>query len=294
MKKLSLLLALLLCVLPVRVWAAGHLPDEKCPPGDANMDGKVTSEDARLILRLALQFNDGLDAAQKRKADFDGVGGVNSADARYALRVSVGLPPYERDVPPGYAFAGITSRGYMLVKKDGLTYVSSPYGCTLIANKSYALPASYAPGDLTKECRAAFNEMAAAAEKDGVDLFIVSGYRSYALQKSLYERYAAEDGRAAADTYSARPGHSEHQTGLAMDLNSLSASFAYTREGRWLAENAFRFGFVIRYPAGKQSVTGYVYEPWHVRYLGITLANAVYASGLTLEEFFGIPSRYSA
>ena len=269
-----------------------HLPDAACPKGDADMDGTVTSADARLILRLSVSFDDGLDALQTKKADFDGKNGVTSADARYALRVSVGLSAYGPDLLAGYTFAGYTSRGYVLAKKDGLTYVVSSYGYTLIANKTYSVPASYAPGDLTPECRAAFNEMASAAAKDGVSLYIVSGYRSYATQQGLYSRYAAKDGYAAADTYSARPGHSEHQTGLAMDLNSLSASFAYTKEGRWLAANAYKYGFIIRYPYSKQSVTGYVYEPWHVRYLGRSLAAAVYNSGLCLEEFFGITSRY--
>ena len=270
-----------------------HLAENLCEIGDANMDGKVDTADARLILRIAIGLDDGLDALQHKKADFDGKDGVTIKDARYTLRVCIGLDPYAPHLLPGYVFRGWTAKGYAIAEKDGMTYIVNPYGYTLIANKTYALPASYAPGDLTAECYAAFKEMADAAAKDGVNLFVVSGYRSYSLQSSLYQRYAAKDGYAAADTYSARPGHSEHQTGLAMDLNSLSSSFAYTKEGKWLAANAHKYGFIIRYPYNKQSVTGYIYEPWHVRWLGKGLAAAVYDSGLCLEEYFGITSRYS-
>ena len=276
-----------------------HLTAEKCPAGDADMDGLITSGDARLILRLSVRLDDGLDAEQKKRADFDGKDGTSAADARCVLRISVGLPAVEPEKPKtpqldaGYTFKGCTDKNFILAEKDGATYVVTPYGYTLIANKTYSLPASYAPGDLTKECRAAFREMQQGAARSGIYLYIVSGYRSYYTQQSIYNRYCARDGRARADTYSARPGHSEHQTGLAMDLNSLYASFAYTPEGRWLAANAYKYGFVIRYPKGKQSVTGYVYEPWHVRYLGKELAADVYHSGLCLEEYFGIPSAYS-
>ena len=130
-------------------------------------------------------------------------------------------------------------------------------------------------------------------EKDGIKLWVESGFRSYELQTTIYTSYVSREGQTAADRYSARPGHSEHQSGLAMDLNSLYASFAYTAEGKWLAANSWKYGFIIRYPKNKQSATGYIYEPWHVRYLGKGLAAAVYDSGLCLEEYFGITSRYS-
>lgn len=162
----------------------------------------------------------------------------------------------------------------------------------LIANKSYALPSDYAPG-VNAEAKSAFNKMAADAAGEGIDLWIKSGYRSYSRQKEIYNNYAAQDGKAAADRYSARPGHSEHQTGLAFDVNSLSQSFENTAEGKWLAQNCWKYGFIIRYPKGKESVTGYMYEPWHIRYLGEATAKAVYDSGLTLEEYLGIDSRYS-
>ena len=162
----------------------------------------------------------------------------------------------------------------------------------LIANKTYALPSNYNPG-VNSAAQSAFNTMAADAAKQGINLYIVSGFRSYSSQASIYNNYVARDGKAAADRYSARPGHSEHQTGLAFDVNSLSQSFENTAEGRWLAANCHKYGFIIRYPKGKESVTGYMYEPWHIRYLGTSTAAAVHNSGLTLEEYLGINSYYT-
>lgn len=172
---------------------------------------------------------------------------------------------------------------------DGITYVKG----IMIANKSYGLPEDYCPGEIVHEADAAYDEMKAAAAKEGVSLHIVSGFRDYETQEVIYNRYVAQDGKAAADRYSARPGHSEHQTGYSMDLNSLSTSFGQTTEGKWLANNCWKYGFIIRYPEGKENITGYMYEPWHVRYLGKDTAKAVYESGLTLEEYLGIDSVYS-
>lgn len=165
-------------------------------------------------------------------------------------------------------------------------------GGILIANKTYPLPRDYNPGGLTDECESAFYEMEAAASELGLDIYIASGFRSYDTQASIYQRYCNEDGQAEADTYSARPGHSEHQTGLAIDLNSISSSFAYTEEGQWIAEHCWEYGFILRYPADKVSITGYMYEPWHIRYVGKTNAQAIYESGLCLEEYLGIDSEY--
>jgi LAS superfamily LD-carboxypeptidase LdcB len=170
---------------------------------------------------------------------------------------------------------------------DGLTYVDG----VLIANKTYSLPSDYNPG-VDSTAKGALNKMIAAAKKDGITLTIVSGFRSYSTQKSIYNNYVSRDGKAEADRYSARPGYSEHQTGLAFDMNSLSQSFENTPEGKWLAANCYKYGFIIRYQKSKESITGYMYEPWHVRYLGTELAEKVYDSGLCLEEYFGITSQY--
>ena len=174
--------------------------------------------------------------------------------------------------------------------KNGITYVNG----ILIANKTYALPSDYNPGKILPDAQAAFNEMQAAAKKAGYNLTIVSGFRSYSYQGQLYNGYVARDGKAAADTYSARAGHSEHQTGLAMDINNASSSFNNTPEAKWIAENCYKYGFILRYPKGKENITGYMYESWHVRYLGKQLAKEVCDSGLTLEEFLCIDSKYKS
>ena len=171
---------------------------------------------------------------------------------------------------------------------DGLTYING----ILIVNKTYALPSTYSP-DVDSEANAALAKMFQAAKAEGISLTVVSGYRSYERQNTLYNNYVARDGVEAADTYSARPGHSEHQTGLAFDLNSLEESFGETKEGIWLREHCWEYGFIIRYPKGKEDITGYMYEPWHVRYLGEAVAKSVFESGLCLEEYLNVTSVYA-
>ncbi len=170
---------------------------------------------------------------------------------------------------------------------DGITYFDG----VMIANKTYTLPASYNPG-VQPEAMDAFYDMQAAAAADGISLWILSSFRSYEDQDVIYNRYVAQDGRDAADTYSSRPGHSDHQTGYTFDLNSLEQDFQYDPAGQWLDKNCYKYGFIIRYPKGKESSTGYMYEPWHVRYIGVDLATKVTQSGLSLEEYFGITSQY--
>ncbi len=188
----------------------------------------------------------------------------------------------------GNSSAGVTSKGFPIEVKNGITYVDG----VMIANKTYSLPSTYNPG-LDPTMQAAFNEMQAAASRDGRSIAIVSGFRSYDYQDGLYKRYCNGYGKAEADRFSARAGHSEHQTGLAADINNASDAFTNTPEAKWLAENCWKYGFILRYPKGKESVTGYMYESWHVRYLGKDLAKKVYDSGLTLEEYFGITSQYA-
>ncbi|MBQ2581947.1 MAG: M15 family metallopeptidase [Ruminococcus sp.] len=173
--------------------------------------------------------------------------------------------------------------------KDGVTYV----GGILIANKTYALPAGYEPG-LSQDAQNAFNKMQQAAAAEGISLWICSGYRSYSYQQQLYDNYVAQDGKAEADRYSARPGHSEHQTGLAIDVNDAGSSFDNTPEAAWLAAHCADYGFIVRYKPGKESSTGYMAESWHIRYLGdAELCRKINASGLSLEEYLGITSVYS-
>ena len=171
---------------------------------------------------------------------------------------------------------------------NGITYVNK----ILIANKTYGLPKNYNPGEISKEAKEAFERMRKDAAKDGITLWIQSGYRSYETQEKLYNNYVKQSGQTKADTFSARPGHSEHQTGLTADINSADESFEGTPEAIWLDENCYKYGFIVRYPKGKEKYTGYEYEPWHLRYIGKEKAKKLYESGLSLEEYYNIKSEY--
>lgn len=190
--------------------------------------------------------------------------------------------------------------------------IDQPGSLWWIVNKNRALPKGYVPPDLTipdvklrlantaeqmqfsKTAEPALISMFNAATKDGVSLVFGSGYRSEALQKQFYDSYVAKDGKEAADKYSAVPGTSEHQTGLAFDATSASGKchleicWADTPEGQWVKNNSYKYGFIVRYLEGKESVTTYQYEPWHLRYVGVELANELHKTGQTMEEFFGL------
>jgi len=193
----------------------------------------------------------------------------------------------------------------IITDENGLTYVDG----ILIVNKTYTLPKNYVPKDtyqkikdetqcefcLNKKVYKKYNEMYADATSLGLNIWIQSGYRSYKYQKKLYNNYVKEDGKEEADKYSARAGHSEHQTGLAFDLNSVDDDFANTDEGKWVHNNCYKYGFILRYPKGKEEFTGYKYESWHLRYVGEELATKLYNGGdwITLEEYFNLKSEYN-
>ena len=179
----------------------------------------------------------------------------------------------------------------------------------VLANKANYFPEDFKPKDLVvpdipfsfsgenekkylqKPAADALTLLIRAAAEEGISISGVSGYRSIARQKVIYKYNVDNYGQAHADKYSAKPTYSEHHTGLCMDVSSASVNFglveAYgdTKEGKWLAANAHKYGYVIRYPKGKESITGYSYEPWHIRYLGVDLASYLYRNGLTYEEF---------
>lgn len=183
----------------------------------------------------------------------------------------------------------VTLKGFQGEIIDGVTYIDG----TLIVNKTYSLPSTYGNG-LTKETKEAFNKLQSAALLDGFNIYITSGFRSYERQVTLYNNYVKRDGKEAADTYSARPGYSEHQSGLTFDVNEVSDKFHNTPEANWLSENCYKYGFILRFPNGKENETGYKYESWHFRYVGEELAEKLYNNGdwLTLEGYFGITSEY--
>lgn len=182
---------------------------------------------------------------------------------------------------------------------------------TLLVNRDYTLTEDYVPEDLIvpdvrftfsyysdkklmrQEAADALEELFAAGDAEGIHLYGVSAYRSYSRQYTIYATNLITRGIKHTNRYSAAPGASEHQTGLAIDVSSESAGysleevFGTTKEGIWLAKNAHRFGFIIRYPKEKEEITGYAYEPWHIRYVGTELAAYLYESGLTLDEYYG-------
>lgn len=220
---------------------------------------------------------------------------LNRAEETLTLKVKEAAPPAalpSAPPPAGQTAETIrftTSKGFQGEIRNGVTYIDG----YLIANKTYSLPASYGNG-LTAETLSAFNRMASAAWADGLNIYISSGFRSYEFQDGLYNSYVRVDGIALADTYSARAGHSEHQSGLAFDVNWINDNFAGTPEGIWLDEHCCQYGFILRYPKGKTDETGYKYEPWHFRYVGTELAEKLYNGGdwITMEDYFGITSVY--
>ncbi len=191
-----------------------------------------------------------------------------------------------------------TSKPLRVVVKDASEYLKGAASMDevlfvdehIIANKRYGLPSNYAPGE-DPEAGAQIRKLIKAMRGAGLRVAnSYSGYRSYQVQKTLYTNYIASHGQVAADTFSARPGHSEHQTGLTFDLRQLSGSLLTSEpEISWVRDNAHEFGFIVRYPKGKEHITGYTYEPWHLRYMGQD-ARAIYESGQTLEEFYKIPN----
>lgn len=194
-------------------------------------------------------------------------------------------------------------------EKIPLDTVPSSY--TALVNRDYLLPSDYVPTDLTepkvrfshseqgdkrklrKVAATALEKMFHAAEKQKIILYGVSGYRSYIRQESIYRRNVALHGKKATDALSAKPGSSEHQTGLTIDISAssvsckLTALLSTTKEGKWVAKNAHKYGFIIRYPKGKSKITGYSFEPWHIRYVGTAVATYLYKNKLTLEEYYG-------
>ncbi|ETT56550.1 MULTISPECIES: M15 family metallopeptidase [unclassified Paenibacillus] len=211
--------------------------------------------------------------------------------------------PTDQPVPGG---SGNGTSG----NNDAEMVVAEPESIAVMVNKQYSLPEQYKPSDLVypdvpfifsekiekrmlrREAAAALEEMFAGAKADGVYLAGVSGYRSESTQKRLFNNYVARDGEEKARTYSAMPGHSEHQTGLAIDLSgrdgkcAAESCFAGTKEAEWLAAHAAEYGYIIRFLEGKEAITGYKYEPWHVRYVGKEIAASIAERGITLEEYY--------
>lgn len=194
---------------------------------------------------------------------------------------------------------------------NGKNVIQNPTNMMVLVNKEFSLPDGYEPDDLVrpnvafsfgdqdieksylrKEAADALEKMFADAASNGIQLFAISGYRSYDRQQEVFNAEVSRVGEEQAIQAVAVPGFSEHQTGLSMDISSKSAGFALseqfgkTAEGKWLKENAHRFGFILRYPKGKENITDYQYESWHYRYVGKKAASDIFKNDLTLEEYF--------
>ncbi|GKX30880.1 hypothetical protein SH1V18_33600 [Vallitalea longa] len=198
----------------------------------------------------------------------------------------------------------------IMIDDEGKHIVTNPSDIHVLVNKERNLPSDYKPDDLIKpdikfsfegenekrylrEAAAhALEELVAEANQEGIEIVGVSGFRSYSKQNSIFNYNVNKRGYEAANKISAKPGQSEHQTGLAIDVScagvgyALQERFGKLEEGKWLAENAHKFGFIIRYEKGKEDITGYQYEPWHIRYLGKDIAEDIYEKGITYEEYF--------
>jgi len=258
---------------------------------DADGDKVLSAGDARVVLRISV----GLEPATTsvvQNCDMDYDGHLTAGDAREILRIAVGYGRSDDSGADGFEGAtpvGITDKYYKIYNINGFTFIDG----LLIANKTYSLPQNYAPGGLYEECETAFYTLQSAAAKDGQYMYLNSGYRSYASQQSIYTEYVYSYGYAYAEAQAARPGHSEHQTGLAIDVTNSSGYFTGSSQAAWLKENCADYGFILRYPEGKSDKTGYNAEAWHIRYVGLEHAQKITASGLCLEEYYGITSRYA-
>lgn len=196
-------------------------------------------------------------------------------------------------------------------KKKSVPIDTNPLSITVLVNRSYLLPSTYIPSDLRKvkisfssgadsdktmlrnEAATSLEKLFQDAAKKGIVFHGVSGYRSYERQKQIYDNNLSSRGAKETDNVSAKPGSSEHQTGLSIDIsaasvrNRLDQALGSTKEGKWLANNAHQYGYIIRYPKKKESITGYSYEPWHIRYVGKDVASYLFKNKMTLEEYYG-------
>lgn len=205
---------------------------------------------------------------------------------------------------------GFSSKNITTSTNKSIT-VGNPNSILVLVNKHHALPNGYEPKDLIipdvpfpfteespkkqmrKEAAHALEDLFELAKKDKLKLYGQSGYRSYDRQVAVFSQNAKSMGEKKANQISARPGESEHQTGLTIDVSAKSVDyridedFGESKEGQWLKDHAHEAGFIIRYPKGKEDITGYSYEPWHIRYVGKDVATVIHNKSITLEQYLG-------
>lgn len=206
----------------------------------------------------------------------------NLSDKQIVLNVNMNLDYkfYEKTIPSKYL-----NKEYILVNK--YYYVGEKY----VPENLESLPLSYSRSGmkLTNVAKSALEELINAAKTDNMTILVTSSYRSYEYQVKLYNQYAEENSKEEADTYSARPGYSEHQTGLAVDIHNgkkVYTDFENTEEFNWMQENAYKYGFILRFPKDKVNETGYIYESWHYRYVGKDIAKYIHKNNISFEEYY--------
>ncbi|WP_198038698.1 D-alanyl-D-alanine carboxypeptidase family protein [Planococcus lenghuensis] len=295
-------------------WAAGSIGAAAdagiitgYPDGSFQPDEPIERDEVAAILDRAYTFDSALDAPRFSDVGRDAwaFDSIQDLAARY---ITVGYPDrlfHPDEFTTREEFSVFLAR---TLNESFTPVVTNPEELTVLVNKERSLPADYVPANLmtpevymfgTEKMKqaagTALEDLFAAATQDGLQLIAVSGYRSYDEQERIFQNYAEQYGIEQANQFSARPGESEHQTGLAMDVSSsalssgeyLSTEFAQTAEGQWVQAHASDYGFIIRYPEGKESITGYQYEPWHLRYVGQEAAQSINQHSMTLETYLG-------
>lgn len=206
-----------------------------------------------------------------------------SVEEQKSVRSKAAQEKLDQDVEKGYL---------ILVNKDKDNHLSQTYKPDDLKHVKYFASDRLEEGRyLREEASQQFQKLVEDAAKENIDIVVTTAYRSYSFQSTLFNNYVAQKGEAEANKTSARPGESEHQTGLAADLSTKeinyrnSSDFGNTAAGKWIAKNCYKYGFIIRYPEGMEGITGYTYEPWHIRYVGKTAAEEIYDEDITLEEY---------
>lgn len=232
-------------------------------------------------------------------------------DVPYDISLDSGSNPANKTLEEIYRLKGFNENIPKELAKNKERDMMNTKSHRVLITRDYPLPTDYAPDDLVvpdilfainhydekklmrKKAAQALEELFAASEDEGLSITAISGYRSYSRQNQIYQQNLITVGEEHTGLYSAKPGCSEHQSGLSMDVSSplnnyrLEEDFADTPEGKWLDENAYKYGYIIRYPKDKSEITGYAYEPWHIRFVGKKLAAYLYKNNITLEEYYG-------
>ena len=269
----KIFLILLLCIIIIGIIIT--IPKEK----NKTLNNKITTEEKQLqklknISYYKKENKERYLSYQKKHPD------LSTEDIITQVNIGIDKPFYTNTKP-----SENLNTNLILVNK--YNYVTKDY----IPENLEEIDTNYARSGmkLVNDAKKAFEELSENAKKENLNIIAMSSYRSYEYQVNLYNNYVKTDGQEAADTYSARAGYSEHQTGLAVDVYNLDlpyTSFEETLEFDWMQENAYKYGFILRFPKDKVNITGYQYESWHYRYVGKELAKLLYTNNLTLEEYY--------